>query len=160
MALEASGDRTLASFAARAAKEAAYHLRHSGEWVLRLGGGTDESRRRMQAALGELWIFTGELFETDDLVRRLVEARVVFDPERLHAPWREEVLEDASPKPGWRGRKTRRGCSEAGVTVGMVRRSDGCSPRCRALPACFRAHAGRRDGQDTRQDREDARAAA
>jgi ring-1,2-phenylacetyl-CoA epoxidase subunit PaaC len=46
----------------------------------------------MQAALGELWIFTGELFETDDLVRRLVEARVVFDPEALRAPWREEVL--------------------------------------------------------------------
>ena len=90
--LEASSDRALVSFAARAAKEAAYHLRHSKEWVLRLGDGTDESRRRMQTALAELWIFTGELFEADDLVRRLADARVVIDPERLRAPWREEVL--------------------------------------------------------------------
>jgi ring-1,2-phenylacetyl-CoA epoxidase subunit PaaC len=92
VALEASSDRALASFGARAAKEAAYHLRHSREWVLRLGDGTDESRRRTHAALGELWIFTGELFEADDLVRRLADERVVVDPERLRAPWREEVL--------------------------------------------------------------------
>jgi ring-1,2-phenylacetyl-CoA epoxidase subunit PaaC len=92
VALEASGDRTLAAFATRAAKEAAYHLRHSREWVLRLGDGTDESHRRMETALGELWIFTGELFEADDLVRRLADARVVVDPGRLRAPWREQVL--------------------------------------------------------------------
>jgi ring-1,2-phenylacetyl-CoA epoxidase subunit PaaC len=108
VALEASSERTLASFAARAAREAAYHLRHSREWVLRLGDGTDESRRRMQAALGELWIFTGELFEADDLVRRLADARVVIDPEALRAPWREEVLGtfaeaglEAPKDPGW-----------------------------------------------------------
>jgi ring-1,2-phenylacetyl-CoA epoxidase subunit PaaC len=115
-ALEASTDRTLAAFATRIAKEAAYHVRHSREWVLRLGGGTDESRRRMQAALGELWIFTGELFEADDLVRRLVDARVVVDPDRLHAPWLEQVLGtlaeaglEAPKDPAWMQRGGRHG---------------------------------------------------
>jgi len=116
VALEASGDRTLAAFAARAAKEAAYHLRHSREWVLRLGDGTDESHRRMETALGELWIFTGELFEADDLVRRLAEARVVVDPDRLRAPWREQVLGtlaeaglEAPKDPAWMQRGGRDG---------------------------------------------------
>jgi ring-1,2-phenylacetyl-CoA epoxidase subunit PaaC len=116
VALEASGDRTLAAFAARAAKEAAYHLRHSREWVLRLRDGTDESHRRMETALGELWIFTGELFEADDLVRRLAEARVVVDPDRLRAPWREQVLGtlaeaglEAPKDPAWMQRGGRDG---------------------------------------------------
>lgn len=116
VALEASSDRTLAAFATRAAKEAAYHLRHSREWALRLGDGTDESRRRMQEALGELWIFSGELFEVDDLVRRLADERVVVDPERLRAPWREEVLGtlaaaglEAPKDPEWMQRGGREG---------------------------------------------------
>ena len=90
--LQSSADATLASFAARMAREAAYHERHSREWMLRLGDGTDESRRRVQAALGELWRFTGELFEGDEVTRRLVEAGVVAAPEALRAPWRERVV--------------------------------------------------------------------
>jgi len=89
--LEASTDRELASLATRAAREAVYHLRHSREWVLRLGDGTGESHRRMQTALDEVWTFTGELFEADDLLRRLVAARIAVDPEALRRPWREEV---------------------------------------------------------------------
>jgi ring-1,2-phenylacetyl-CoA epoxidase subunit PaaC len=89
--LEGSGDRELKSFARRGAKEASYHVRHSREWILRLGDGTDESHRRMQAGLDELWTFTGELFAADDLVHRLVAAGVAIDPERFRAPWREEV---------------------------------------------------------------------
>ncbi len=89
--LEASADRQLAAFATRAAREAAYHLRHSREWILRLGDGTDESRRRMLTALDDVWTFTGELFETDDLLRRLVASRFAVDPEALRRPWREEV---------------------------------------------------------------------
>jgi ring-1,2-phenylacetyl-CoA epoxidase subunit PaaC len=49
--------------AARAAKEAGYHLRHSRGWVVRLGDGTEESHRRAQAAIDELWKYTGEMFE-------------------------------------------------------------------------------------------------
>jgi ring-1,2-phenylacetyl-CoA epoxidase subunit PaaC len=58
-----SPDATLAEIAAEAAPQSAYHLRHAGEWLVRLGDGTDESRRRAQAALDALWMYTGEMFE-------------------------------------------------------------------------------------------------
>ncbi|HEY6434545.1 MAG TPA: 1,2-phenylacetyl-CoA epoxidase subunit PaaC, partial [Acetobacteraceae bacterium] len=61
----ASGNAELAAIAGKAEKEAAYHLRHAAEWVVRLGDGTDESHRRAAAALDMLWRFTEELFETD-----------------------------------------------------------------------------------------------
>jgi hypothetical protein len=60
--------------AAKAAKECAYHLRHASEWVIRLGDGTAESRRRMQQGLDELWMYTGELFEVDDVEREAARA--------------------------------------------------------------------------------------
>jgi len=66
-ALAQSQDDTLAGVAAKAAKEARYHLRHSAAWVVRLGDGTEESARRMQAAVDALWRFTGELTEDDGL---------------------------------------------------------------------------------------------
>lgn len=53
----------LAAIAAKAAKESAYHLDHARLWTLRLGDGTDESHRRMQAAVDEVWPYTHELFE-------------------------------------------------------------------------------------------------
>jgi ring-1,2-phenylacetyl-CoA epoxidase subunit PaaC len=62
-ALAASGSE-LAPIAAKAAKESAYHLRHSAEWLIRLGDGTDESHRRAQAALDRLMPWTDELFES------------------------------------------------------------------------------------------------
>jgi ring-1,2-phenylacetyl-CoA epoxidase subunit PaaC len=91
MSLEASSDRELASFAARAAREAAYHARHSREWTLRLGDGTEESHRRTQTAIDDLWMFTGEFFEPDPLVERLVAAQVLSDPQALRAPWHDAV---------------------------------------------------------------------
>ncbi len=65
-ALSAIDDERLAGIAAKAAKEARYHLRHSSSWVIRLGDGTDESHRRMQAGVDAMWRFTGELFETEE----------------------------------------------------------------------------------------------
>jgi ring-1,2-phenylacetyl-CoA epoxidase subunit PaaC len=90
--LEASSDRELAAFASRVAKEAVYHVRHSREWMLRLGDGTDESHRRLQAAIDDLWRFTGELFASVEYERRLQERRIIVDPEALRAPWRDQVL--------------------------------------------------------------------
>src|SRR5579862_7714153 len=58
-ALAGSKDAELAGIAAKAAKETRYHVRHSGEWVLRLGDGTEESHVRTQQAVDELWRFTG-----------------------------------------------------------------------------------------------------
>ena len=58
-------DLTLAAIAAKAVKECAYHLRHSAEWVIRLGDGTPESHARIAAALELLWPYTGEMFEAN-----------------------------------------------------------------------------------------------
>ena len=63
--LEASSDTELAAIAAKAAKEARYHREHAGDWVLRLGDGTDESARRMRAAVQRLWPYAAELFADD-----------------------------------------------------------------------------------------------
>ena len=52
----------------------AYHVRHAAEWVIRLGDGTEESHARAAAALDELWMYTGELFEMDEGERALVAA--------------------------------------------------------------------------------------
>jgi ring-1,2-phenylacetyl-CoA epoxidase subunit PaaC len=60
-----SDDPTLAGIAATARHEAAYHLRHAGDWLIRLGDGTEESHRRAQDALDALWPFIGEMFEGD-----------------------------------------------------------------------------------------------
>ena len=60
-----SSDAELAAIAGKAVKEARYHQQHAGEWVVRLADGTDESRRRIEAALDRLWIYTAELFESD-----------------------------------------------------------------------------------------------
>ncbi len=82
-AMTASKDQTLAAIAAKSEKELAYHVRHAGEWVVRLGDGTDESRRRTIAALEVLWPFSGEWFEVDAPMRAAIEAGFVPDPERL-----------------------------------------------------------------------------
>lgn len=76
-ALSNSTDPMLAAIAAKAVKEVDYHLDHSTQWVLRLAGGTAESRRRMQAGFKMMWPFAGELFEDDPLTARLGGAAVV-----------------------------------------------------------------------------------
>ncbi len=76
-----SSDSTIAAIAAKAEKETAYHLRHAGEWLIRLGDGTDESHRRAQAAIDSLWPYTGELFEA------FAADGVFADPATLRAPW-------------------------------------------------------------------------
>ena len=56
-----------AAIAAKAVKEVRYHLQHAAEWVVRLGDGSEESTRRMQAALTQLWPYVNELFAADDV---------------------------------------------------------------------------------------------
>ncbi len=104
-AATASSDATVAAIAAKAEKETAYHLRHAGEWLVRLGDGTAESHRRAQAALDTLWPYTGELFTTVD--PGLVAAGVAPDPQALRQAWEASVaaiLARATlvrPKDGW-----------------------------------------------------------
>lgn len=92
-AMMASIDPTLAAIAAKSEKESAYHLRHASEWVIRLGDGTAESKRRAQAAVDDLWAFTGELFHRDAVDDGLIASGVALDPETLRASWRATVSE-------------------------------------------------------------------
>lgn len=63
--LQDSTDAELAAIAGKAVKEARYHQQHAADWVVRLGDGTAESRRRMVAALERLWPYAAELFADD-----------------------------------------------------------------------------------------------
>ena len=77
-ALQKSSNTELAGIAAKMLKESKYHVRHSGEWILKLGDGTDESHRRLQDAVNELWRYTGEMFLGEDVAS-------------LEASWRKQV---------------------------------------------------------------------
>ena len=102
-----SNDATLAAIAAKSEKESAYHIRHCSELIIRLGDGTDESHRRAQTAVDDLWAYTGEMFEVDDSERGLIDAGIAVDPASLRRGWREtvsNVLNEATltlPKSEW-----------------------------------------------------------
>ncbi|WP_330318638.1 1,2-phenylacetyl-CoA epoxidase subunit PaaC [Streptomyces platensis] len=113
--LELSHDAELAGFAGRAAKEVEYHQMHAARWTVLLGRGTEESRRRMQAGVAHIWPYAAELFESDELVRRLAANGLGVDPARLHEPWEKEVatvLTEAGlavPSGSWRATGGRAG---------------------------------------------------
>ena len=85
--LQSGKHNELAGIAAKGFKEARYHVRHSSEWVLRLGDGTEESHDRAQRAVNELWRFTGEMFESDDVDREMAAAGTGVDPETIKPMW-------------------------------------------------------------------------
>ncbi|ABM09126.1 MULTISPECIES: 1,2-phenylacetyl-CoA epoxidase subunit PaaC [Micrococcaceae] len=80
-----STDATLAAISAKAVKEVDYHRDHSAQWVLRLAGGTDESRARIIQGFKLVWPYVDELFEDDELTTRLAEAGVAVQPSSLRA---------------------------------------------------------------------------
>ncbi|CAG0957249.1 ring-1,2-phenylacetyl-CoA epoxidase subunit PaaC [Burkholderiales bacterium] len=92
-ALTRSSDTRIAEIARGTAKEAAYHLERSREWVIRLGDGTEESHQRSAAALNRLWPYTGELFESDAIEAELASEGLATDPAVLRLPWRTTVLD-------------------------------------------------------------------
>lgn len=81
----------LAGVAAKAIKEDRYHLRHTSDWVVRLGDGTDESHARAQNALNDLWRFTGELFESDAVDAAAREKGVAVDIAAIKSQWEHTV---------------------------------------------------------------------
>jgi len=81
----------LAAQAAKGLKENQYHLRHSSEWILRLGDGTQESHQRVQTALDDLWMYTGEMFEHDDLEQQLVKEGITVKSVELKPEWKKMV---------------------------------------------------------------------
>ena len=114
-ALSAWREAELAGIAGKARKEAAYHVRHAAQWVVRLGDGTAESHRRMQAAVDSLWMYTGELFERDDVDAAAIAAGVGADATALEPGWDRligEVLAEATltrPRDAWMAAGGRRG---------------------------------------------------
>lgn len=82
-----SADTQLAAIADKAEKEISYHLRHSAEWVIRLGDGTEESARRMAQAVERLHLYTGELFINDDTRHSCVTENLVPALTEIEQQW-------------------------------------------------------------------------
>lgn len=80
-------------------KEVKYHLRHSREWVLRMGDGTDESHDRIQKSFDELWSYTGEFFYMDEIDELLINEGLAVNTEEFNLNWKTlvtETLEEAT----------------------------------------------------------------
>ncbi|MBO9199599.1 MULTISPECIES: 1,2-phenylacetyl-CoA epoxidase subunit PaaC [Niastella] len=91
--LQQSTDATLAAIAEKSLKEVTYHVRWSSEWVIRLGDGTAESHDRLENALDELWMFTGELFTPAGYELDALKAGFGVELTALKAAWEQKVNE-------------------------------------------------------------------
>lgn len=124
-ALCKSSDTQLVAIAEKSIKELNYHYRYSAEWVIRLGDGTDESHKKMQAAINELWPYAGELFAADDVDQYMQEAGIGVDLAAVKVLWEERItaiLEEATltrPVDGWvlKGGKQGKHSEEMGVIL-------------------------------------------
>jgi ring-1,2-phenylacetyl-CoA epoxidase subunit PaaC len=110
-----STDERLAGIAEKSLKETKYHLKHSSEWVIRLGDGTEESHRRVQEAVNTLWKFTDELFYQDEVDQKVIELGLGVDNSIFKATWNthvEQVLTEATltiPTNSWQHTGGRKG---------------------------------------------------
>jgi len=86
-----SSDERLAGYAAKGAKEVSYHIRHSAEWVIRLGDGTEESAARMKAAVDALHIYVDELFVTTDDMKTTVENGILPVRRDMQETWTSTI---------------------------------------------------------------------
>jgi len=91
--LEASSDEELAAIAGKAVKEARYHQQHAADWVVRLGDGTEESRRRMLAALETLWPYAAELFADDAVDEAAAASGLGPRWSELKSDWQAQMAE-------------------------------------------------------------------
>ncbi|MGZ3882697.1 MAG: 1,2-phenylacetyl-CoA epoxidase subunit PaaC [Bacteroidia bacterium] len=91
--LSKSTDPDLSAIAVKALKEIRYHFRHVSDWVIRLGDGTETSHAKMQKALNDLWMFTGELFEMDENDEALLRLGISVDLIPLKPKWQQKISE-------------------------------------------------------------------
>lgn len=94
-----STDERIASIAEKSLKEVSYHVRRSGDLIVRLGDGTAKSHDMMQAALDELWMYTDEMFQADAVDQAMAAQGVAPDLASLREPWLNyicEVFEEAT----------------------------------------------------------------
>ena len=88
-----SKDERLAAHAAKSIKEVTYHLRHNAEWMVRLGDGTDESQQKVQKSLEDIWPFTGDLFEMNEVDELLIKEGIAVDLNKIKPLWDSTVNE-------------------------------------------------------------------
>lgn len=91
--LEKSKDETLSALATKSLKEVSYHLRHSSNWVIRLGDGTQESKDKIQKSLNNIWRYTGEFFEMDELDEKMLKEKIGVNNKNLKKDWNKLVDE-------------------------------------------------------------------
>jgi ring-1,2-phenylacetyl-CoA epoxidase subunit PaaC len=92
-ALSGSKDQTLAGISEKSIKEITYHKRHSFSWVMRFGNGTEESHTRLQQGFDEIWAFTGELFDMNEVDETLIREGIAIDLNLLKPLWEKEIFE-------------------------------------------------------------------
>ncbi|WP_199899623.1 1,2-phenylacetyl-CoA epoxidase subunit PaaC [Sneathiella glossodoripedis] len=113
--LSNSADTKLAEIATKSLKEITYHVRHSSDWVIRLGDGTEESHQRMQKAVDELWGYTPEMFDMDAVDEAMLKSGVGVDLKEIEPAWKkmvEGVLSEATlnfPELTWQVRGSKEG---------------------------------------------------
>ena len=91
--LEKSKDENLSALATKSLKEVSYHLRHSSNWVIRLGDGTQESKDKIQKSLNNIWKYTGEFFEMDELDEKMLKEKIGVNNKNLKKDWDKLVDE-------------------------------------------------------------------
>ncbi len=114
-ALKNSSDTTIAAISAKSLKEVTYHLRRSSEWMIRLGKGTSESKERVNKAVNNLWQFTSELFEMDEVDEALISEGIAVDLNEIKKLWNDKVTEIfemaniSKPEDGYKATGSRKG---------------------------------------------------
>jgi ring-1,2-phenylacetyl-CoA epoxidase subunit PaaC len=86
-----SSDETISGLAEKSLKEITYHLRHTSDWIVRLGDGTEESHQKIQDAFNELWMYTDELFEMDEVDSALIKQHIAADVSLLRKGWNDMI---------------------------------------------------------------------
>lgn len=89
--LKKSKDEVLSAFAEKSLKEVVYHLRHSSQWVIRLGDGTEKSKGKVQGSINKLWSYTGDLFDMTNDDKLLVQEGIAVDLNSIKADWQKTI---------------------------------------------------------------------
>jgi hypothetical protein len=141
-----STDKRIAEIAEKSLKEVTYHLRRSGDLVVRLGDGTPVSHAKMQAAVDELWTYAGEAFIYDEVDQAMVEQGVAPTSNRCAQP-SCSTCRKCSRKRRWRCLRRTPTCSAAASRAGIPSASASSWPRCSSCSAPIPAWNGN-DGGD------------
>ena len=89
--LKESKNEVLSAFAEKSLKEVIYHLRHTSQWVIRLGDGTEESKEKVQGSIDSLWPYTEDMFDMNEGDRQLVKEGVAIDLDSIKTDWKKTI---------------------------------------------------------------------